>query len=35
MRWEAYEGWVMRYDRAEEVLDTQLVMAAARLMKRL
>jgi hypothetical protein len=35
MRWATYERWVAEYDAAEEMLDTQLVMAAARLMKRL
>ncbi|ANY79687.1 hypothetical protein BB934_16835 [Microvirga ossetica] len=35
MRWATYERWVARYDAAEEMLDAQLVMAAARLMKRL
>jgi hypothetical protein len=35
MRWATYERWAARYDAAEEMLDTQLVMAAARLMKRL
>jgi hypothetical protein len=34
MRWATYERWVARYDAAEEMLDAQLVMAAARLMKR-
>jgi hypothetical protein len=29
------ELWVAKYDAAEEMLDTRLVMAAARLMKRL
>ena len=33
-RWATYERWVARYDAAEVMLDTQLVMAAARLMKR-
>ena len=28
-----YERWVAKYDAAEEMLDAQLVMAAARLMK--
>ncbi len=35
MHWATYERWVARYDAAEELLDTQLVTAAARLMKRL
>jgi hypothetical protein len=35
MRWATYEQWVARYNAAEEMLDAQLVMAAARLMKRL
>jgi hypothetical protein len=35
MRWAMYERWVARYDAAEEMLDARLVMAAARLMKRL
>jgi hypothetical protein len=35
MRWANYERWVARYDAAEEMLDAQLVMAAARLMKRI
>jgi hypothetical protein len=35
MRWATYENWVARYDAAEEMLDAQLAMAAARLMKRL
>jgi hypothetical protein len=35
MRWATYERWVARYDAAEEMLDTHLTMAAARLMKRL
>lgn len=35
MRWATYELWLARYDAAEELLDSQLVMAAARLMKRL
>jgi hypothetical protein len=35
MRGATYEGWVARYDTAKDVLDTQLVIAAARLMKRL
>ncbi|PVE21916.1 hypothetical protein DC522_23930 [Microvirga sp. KLBC 81] len=34
MRWATYEQWVERYDAAEEILDAQLVLAAARLMKR-
>jgi hypothetical protein len=35
MRWTTYERWVAKYEAAEEMLDTQLVQAAARLMKRL
>ena len=35
MRWATYERWVAKYDAAEEMLDLQLVIAAARLMKRL
>jgi hypothetical protein len=35
MHWATYERWVARYDAAEEMLDTHLTMAAARLMKRL
>ena len=35
MRWATYKRWVAKYDAAEEMLDAQLVMAAARLMKRL
>jgi hypothetical protein len=35
MRWATYERWIAKYDAAEEMLDTQLVRAAARLMKRL
>lgn len=35
MRWATYERWVAKYDAAEEMLDARLVMAAARLMKRL
>jgi len=35
MRWTTYEWWVARYDAAEQKLDTHLVMAAARQMKRL
>ena len=34
MRWATYDRWVAPYDAAEVMLDTQLVMAAARLMKR-
>ena len=34
MRWASYEKSVARYDAAEEMLDAQLVMAAARLMNR-
>jgi hypothetical protein len=35
MRWATYKRWVAKYDAAEEMLDAQLVMAAARLMKRI
>jgi hypothetical protein len=35
MRWATYERWVARYDAAEDMLDARLVIAAARLMKRL
>ena len=35
MRWATYEHWVARHDAAENMLDAQLAMAAARLMKRL
>ena len=35
MRWATYERWVAKYDAAEEMLVTQLVMAAARPMKRI
>jgi hypothetical protein len=35
MRWATYERWVAIYDAAEERLDTQLVLAATRLMTRL
>ena len=35
MRWATYERWVAKYDAAEEMLDAQLIVAAARLMKRL
>ncbi len=34
MRWRTYEKWVDRYDAAEDMLDAQLIMAAAHLMKR-
>jgi hypothetical protein len=34
MRWSTYGRCVAKYDAAEEMLNTQLVMAAARLMKR-
>ncbi|MBO1908221.1 hypothetical protein KHP60_21570 [Microvirga sp. 3-52] len=34
-RWATDERWIAKYDAAEEMLDAQLVMAAARLMKRL
>jgi len=33
MRWTTYERWVTRYDVAEGMLDAQLAIAAARLMK--
>jgi hypothetical protein len=35
MRWAIYERWVARYDAAEEMLDVQLIVAAARLMQQL
>jgi len=35
MCWAIYERWVAKYDAAEEMLDAQLVMTAARMMKRL
>ncbi len=35
MRWATYEKWVALYDAAEGMLGAQLVMPAARLMKRL
>jgi len=35
MRWATNERWLEKYDAAEEMLDAQLAMAAARLMKRL
>ncbi|WP_052002835.1 hypothetical protein [Microvirga sp. BSC39] len=35
MRWATYERWVAKYDAAEEMLDAQLVKAAARLIERL
>ena len=35
MRWATYERWVAKYDAAEEVLNAQLITAAARLMERL
>ncbi|MGF9760640.1 hypothetical protein AAII07_36170 [Microvirga sp. 0TCS3.31] len=35
MHWATYEQWVAKYDAAEEMLDAQLVRAAARLMKKL
>jgi hypothetical protein len=35
MRWATRERWVAKYDAGEEMLDAQLVMAAARLLKRL
>jgi len=35
MRSATYERWVARYDAAEEMLDGQPIMAAARLMRRL
>jgi hypothetical protein len=34
MRWATYERWVAKYDAAEEMLDAQLAMAAARLMRK-
>jgi hypothetical protein len=33
--WVTYERWAGKYDAAEEMLNAQLAMAAARLMKRL
>ena len=33
MHWATYERCVARYDAAEEMLDVQLILAAARLMK--
>jgi hypothetical protein len=35
MRWATYERWEAKYDAAEDRLDDQLVIAAARLLKRL
>jgi hypothetical protein len=35
MWWATYDGLVAKYDCAEEMLDAQLVMAAARLMRKL
>jgi hypothetical protein len=35
MRWSTYERWVSKYDAPEEMLNGQLVAAAARLMKRI
>jgi hypothetical protein len=35
MRWATYERWVARYDATEELLDTRIVLAAARPMKRI
>jgi hypothetical protein len=35
MRWATYAKWEATYDVAEDTLDAQLVLAAARLMKRL
>jgi hypothetical protein len=34
MRWATYERLVARYDAAEKMLDAQLDLAVARLMKR-
>lgn len=34
MRWATYERWVAKYDAAQEMLDAQLAMAAARLMRK-
>ncbi len=34
MRWATYERSVAKYDAAEEMLDAQLAMAAARLMRK-
>jgi hypothetical protein len=33
MRWVTYERWVAKYDAAEEMLDAQLAIATAWLMK--
>jgi hypothetical protein len=35
MHWPTYEKWEAKYDAADEMLDAQLVLAAARLKKRL
>ena len=35
VHWATYEKWEAKYDAAEEMLDAQLVMATARLMRRL
>jgi hypothetical protein len=35
MRRVNYQRWVKKYDAAEEMLDAQLAMAAARLMEQL
>jgi hypothetical protein len=35
MRWATDERWVAKYDAAEELLDAQFILAAARMMKRL
>jgi hypothetical protein len=35
MRWRTYERWEAKFDQAEEALDLQLCMAAARLLKHL
>jgi hypothetical protein len=35
MCWATYKRWVAKYDPDEEMLDTQIVAAAARLMKQL
>jgi hypothetical protein len=33
LRWATYERWAAKYDAAEKILDAQLAMAAARVMK--
>jgi hypothetical protein len=34
MRWATYKRWAAQYDAPEDMLDAQLVLAAAKLMKR-